>query len=102
VNEGLLPFRSDDEEASAVRLEEERRLMYVGITRARATLAVSTLRRRKRGREMVAALPSRFVAEMKLQEARTGEDPRAKLMALRAAAAARAREAAATAAGNGS
>jgi ATP-dependent DNA helicase Rep len=50
----------------------------------------------------VAALPSRFVAEMKLQEARTGEDPRAKLMALRAAAAARAREAAAAAAGDGS
>ena len=50
VNEGLLPFAGDDEEASAARLEEERRLMYVGITRARATLAVSTLRRRKRGR----------------------------------------------------
>jgi ATP-dependent DNA helicase Rep len=95
VNEGLLPFRSDDEEASAARLEEERRLMYVGITRARSTLAVSTLRRRKRGREMAAALPSRFIAEMKLDEARVGEDPRAKLMALRAAAAARAQRAAA-------
>ena len=71
--------------------------MYVGITRARETLAVSTLRRRKRGREMVAAAPSRFVAEMKLQEARAGEDPRAKLMALRAAAAARAQLAAAAA-----
>ena len=58
INEGLLPFRGEDEEASALRLEEERRLMYVGITRARETLAVSTLRRRKRGREMVAAVPS--------------------------------------------
>jgi ATP-dependent DNA helicase Rep len=95
INEGLLPFRGEDEEASAARIEEERRLMYVGITRARETLAVSTLRRRKRGREMVAAAPSRFVAEMKLQEARSGEDPRAKLMALRAAAAARAQRAAA-------
>ena len=97
INEGLLPFRGDDEEASAARLEEERRLMYVGITRARETLAVSTLRRRKRGREMVAAVPSRFVAEMKLQEARSVEDPRAKLMALRTAAAARAQLAAAAA-----
>ena len=90
VNEGLLPFAGDDEEASAGRIEEERRLMYVGITRARATLAVSTLRRRKRGRTAQAALPSRFVAEMKLDEAKRVEDPRAKLMALRAAAAARA------------
>ena len=93
VNEGLLPFAGDDEEASAARLEEERRLMYVGITRARATLAVSVLRRRKRGRRMEAALPSRFIAEMNLDEVKRVEDPRAKLMALRAAAAERARSA---------
>ncbi len=91
VNEGLLPFAGDEEEASAARLEEERRLMYVGITRARATLAVSVLRRRKRGRRMEAALPSRFIAEMKLDEVKRVEDPRARLMALRAAAAERAR-----------
>jgi ATP-dependent DNA helicase Rep len=90
VNEGLLPFAADDEETSAVRLEEERRLMYVGITRARATLAVSTLRRRKRGRRLQAALPSRFIAEMKLHEASQVEDPRVRLKALRAAAAERA------------
>ena len=65
--------------------------MYVGITRARATLAVSTLRRRKRGREApVPAMPSRFIAEMKLHEAQKVEDPRGKLKALRAAAAERA------------
>jgi ATP-dependent DNA helicase Rep len=90
VNEGLLPFRSDDEEMSAARLEEERRLMYVGITRARRTLVVSTLRRRKRGRETVAGVPSRFIAEMKLHEAQEKVDPRAKLKALREAAAQRA------------
>ncbi|MEO5845643.1 MAG: UvrD-helicase domain-containing protein [Caldimonas sp.] len=93
VNEGLLPFAGEDEEASAARLEEERRLMYVGITRARATLAVSLLRRRKRGRQMQAALPSRFIAEMKLDEAQRAEDPRARLKALREAAAERARAA---------
>ena len=95
VNEGLLPFANDDEEGAAARLEEERRLMYVGITRARATLAVSVLRRRKRGRQIQAALPSRFIAEMKLHEAKTVEDPRAKLKALREAAAGRAQAASA-------
>ena len=93
VNEGLLPFKTDDEsltpEALAQRLEEERRLMYVGITRARSTLAVSWLKRRKRGRETVAGAPSRFIAEMKLDEERAKEDPRVRLAALRASLAAR-------------
>ncbi|MEO8835903.1 MAG: UvrD-helicase domain-containing protein [Caldimonas sp.] len=89
VNEGLLPFAGEDEEATALRLEEERRLMYVGITRARATLAVSVLRRRKRGRRIQAALPSRFIMEMMLGSINQRSDPRAKLMALREAAAKR-------------
>ena len=90
INEGLLPFRSEDDDMTAERLEEERRLMYVGITRARSTLAVSTLKRRKRNRETVMGVPSRFIAEMKLDEARAKEDPRERLKALRAAAVARA------------
>ena len=94
VNEGLLPFKSDDEEMTAQRLEEERRLMYVGITRARTTLSVNVLRRRKKGRDTVQAIPSRFIAEMKLHEVTTKEDPREKLKALRAAAAQRAAAAA--------
>ena len=94
VNEGLLPFLSDDDEMTAQRLEEERRLMYVGITRARHTLAVSTLRRRRRGRTTVSAVPSRFIAEMKLNEASAKVDPREKLRALRAAAIQRADDAA--------
>ena len=71
------------------RLEEERRLMYVGITRAQRSLAVSTLKRRKRGREMVPGVPSRFIAEMKLDEVTHKEDPREKLKRLRAEMAAR-------------
>ena len=89
VNEGLLPFRSGDEDMTPERLEEERRLMYVGITRARTTLAVSTLRRRKRGRETVAGVPSRFIAEMKLGEGLVTEDPRERLRKLREQLAAR-------------
>ncbi len=88
VNEGLLPFKVDDDAldaaALAQRLEEERRLMYVGITRARHTLVVSTLRRRKRGRDTVAGVPSRFIAEMKLDEGVAKEDPRERLKRVRA------------------
>jgi ATP-dependent DNA helicase Rep len=89
VNEGLLPFSSEAEPVTALRLEEERRLMYVGVTRARQTLTVSALKRRKRGRETVAAQPSRFVAEMKLDEHIQREDPRERLKRLRAELAAR-------------
>ena len=88
VTEGLLPFRMDDEGESpehlAQRLQEERRLMYVGITRAQHTLAVSWTKKRKKGREMVAAKPSRFIAEMALDQATVKENPREKLKALRA------------------
>ena len=96
VNEGLLPFKLGDDEAASgqaggpmsegilQRLQEERRLMYVGITRAQRTLAVSWIRRRKKGREVVPAQPSRFIAEMALDAATVREDPREKLRALRA------------------
>ena len=93
INEGLLPFKLDADDLSAEalgqRLEEERRLMYVGITRARTTLAVSTLRRRKKGRETIQGIPSRFIAEMKLHEASTREDPRERLKRIRAELAAK-------------
>jgi ATP-dependent DNA helicase Rep len=96
VNEGLLPFKIDDEEAGGeaqqVRIQEERRLMYVGITRAQRTLAVSWLKRRKKGRESVPGAPSRFIAEMALDQATVKEDPREKLKALRAEFAKRAQD----------
>jgi ATP-dependent DNA helicase Rep len=97
VNEGLLPFRQDTPvvegvltESQAIHLQEERRLMYVGITRAQHTLAVSWARKRKKGRDMVAGVPSRFIAEMGLDDTTVKEDPRAKLRALRAEFAAKA------------
>ncbi|MFM8609940.1 MAG: ATP-dependent helicase [Burkholderiaceae bacterium] len=108
VNEGLLPFRRDDdgpgsagggkgqaESAGAQsQVQEERRLMYVGITRAQRSLAVSWLKKRKRGREMVSVQPSRFIAEMALDQATVKEDPREKLKALRAEFAKKAEQAA--------
>jgi ATP-dependent DNA helicase Rep len=95
VNEGLLPFSSEAEPVTVQRLEEERRLMYVGVTRARQTLTLSTLKRRKRGRETVPGQPSRFIAEMKLDEHKQREDPRERLKRVRAELAARSSAAAA-------
>jgi ATP-dependent DNA helicase Rep len=88
-NEGLLPFKLEDDDGAnsdsiALRLQEERRLMYVGITRAQRTLAVNWLRRRKKGRDMIPGVPSRFIAEMALDKTTIKEDPREKLKALRA------------------
>jgi ATP-dependent DNA helicase Rep len=104
VTEGMLPFKLDDDDGRqqkvsddiAARLQEERRLMYVGITRAQRTLAVSWTKKRKKGREMVACQPSRFIAEMKLDAATTREDPREKLRQLRAEFAAKAQAGAGT------
>jgi len=100
VNEGLLPFKMEDDDGNntddiALRLQEERRLMYVGITRAQRTLAVNWLRRRKKGRDTIAGLPSRFIAEMALNKETAREDPREKIKALRAEFAQRALDAAA-------
>jgi len=110
VTEGMLPFKLGEDDSPAAkadgpmqegilqRLQEERRLMYVGITRAQRTLNVSWTKRRKKGREMIAAQPSRFIAEMALSQATAKEDPREKLRALRAEFAIRAQDAKALAA----
>jgi ATP-dependent DNA helicase Rep len=92
--EGLLPFKREEDagQDQAIGLQEERRLMYVGITRAQQSLAVSWTRRRKKGRDTVAAAPSRFIAEMALDQKTVREDPREKLRALREEFARRAAE----------
>lgn len=62
MEEGLFPSQRSVEDEG--RLEEERRLAYVGITRARARLVVSYAEsRRMHGTEMLAR-PSRFLAEI--------------------------------------
>ena len=103
VTEGMLPFKLDEDgpdgmEGTLLKLQEERRLMYVGITRAQRTLAVSWTRKKKKGRDMVAAQPSRFIGEMALDKTTVKEDPREKLKALRAEFARKAQESAAQAA----
>jgi ATP-dependent DNA helicase Rep len=60
AEEDILPFRDSDEK----QIEEERRLMYVGITRAERSLQISYCNRRKRGKDWFACEPSRFLEEM--------------------------------------
>ena len=71
VEEGILPHKGDPDtpiELLAARIEEERRLMYVGITRAQRSLHITWCKKRKRAGEAVHCDVSRFVKEMKLDE----------------------------------
>jgi superfamily I DNA/RNA helicase len=62
LEEGLLPHaRSVAEDG----IEEERRLMYVGVTRARAHLTLSSCAFRTRGPAKIEAHPSRFLFEIR-------------------------------------
>jgi ATP-dependent DNA helicase Rep len=61
VEEGILPHR---ESVDTNRIEEERRLMYVGITRAQKSLNISWCKKRKRAGEMQMCEPSRFISEL--------------------------------------
>ncbi len=61
MEEELLPHRTSIEEDN---IAEERRLMYVGITRARKTLALTYAASRKSYGEKLETIPSRFIDEM--------------------------------------
>ncbi|MES2205223.1 MAG: UvrD-helicase domain-containing protein [Pseudomonadota bacterium] len=61
VEEGILPHR---ESVDSGQVEEERRLMYVGITRAQRSLTISYCTKRKKGKEHVSVEPSRFLSEL--------------------------------------
>ena len=61
MEEEILPHRSSIEADS---VEEERRLAYVGITRARQNLTFTFAARRRQFGEMIDCLPSRFLDEL--------------------------------------
>lgn len=61
AEEGLLPHQNSLDEGSD---EEERRLMYVGITRARHSLSISYAAKRQRYGEAQRCEPSRFLDEL--------------------------------------
>ncbi len=64
VEEGLLPHYNDEAPDDEERIQEERRLMYVAITRAQRSLQVTWCKQRKRAGAVVERQPSRFLAEL--------------------------------------
>ena len=72
VEEGVLPHggsEDDDPALRSQRIEEERRLMYVGVTRAQRSLSISWCKKRKRARADQMCEPSRFIGELGLDQA---------------------------------
>ena len=61
MEEGILPHQTSIDEDN---VEEERRLAYVGITRAQKELTFSLCRERRQYGELVRPEPSRFLAEL--------------------------------------
>jgi ATP-dependent DNA helicase Rep len=72
VEEGILPHR---ESVDNEKVEEERRLMYVGITRAQKSLNISWCKKRKRAGEVQMCEPSRFIAELPTADVRHFGNP---------------------------
>jgi ATP-dependent DNA helicase Rep len=76
VEEEILPHRNSIESDA---IEEERRLCYVGITRARQTLTISYCAKRKQYGDFSSCSPSRFLNELPAEdvewEGRDGVDP---------------------------
>ncbi|HDR1012848.1 TPA: DNA helicase Rep [Pasteurella multocida] len=61
MEEGILPHQTSIDEDN---VEEERRLAYVGITRAQQTLTFSLCKERRQFGELLKPEPSRFLAEL--------------------------------------
>ncbi len=61
MEEGLLPHRSSIEQEA---IDEERRLAYVGLTRARRRLYITHAERRRKYGQWVECEPSRFLGEL--------------------------------------
>jgi ATP-dependent DNA helicase Rep len=72
MEEGVLPHR---EAIAHGNIDEERRLMYVAITRAQDTVELTWCRRRKRGGELQESVPSRFIGELAQEDLRHAELP---------------------------
>ncbi len=73
--EGLFPHQRAMDENGAAGLEEERRLAYVGITRARKRVHVSFAANRRIYNQWQSAIPSRFIDELPPAHIEAASDP---------------------------
>ena len=73
--EGLFPHQKSLEEKGDLALEEERRLAYVGITRAKKNAHISFATQRAWHGEWMDSLPSRFVNELPEAGIEKNEEP---------------------------
>ncbi len=72
LEEGVLPHREAIDKGD---VDEERRLLYVGITRAEQSLHLSWCRTRKRAGERATCAPSRFIRELAQEDLRYADTP---------------------------
>ena len=71
--EGLFPHQRSLDESGTKGLEEERRLAYVGITRAKQRATISFAGNRRTHGQWNSALPSRFIDELPMDHVEVAE-----------------------------
>lgn len=71
--EGLFPSQRSMDESGLTGLEEERRLAYVGITRARKLASISHAANRRTYGQWLSTIPSRFIAELPTEHIEMGQ-----------------------------
>lgn len=76
LEDGLFPLARAYDEPS--QLEEERRLFYVGITRAESKLLITHAEQRRRNGELLASRPSSFIASIPADMVDHRQTPRAR------------------------
>ena len=74
LEHGLFPLARAEEQPDG--LEEERRLCYVGLTRAKDKLYLTWARARRRGGELRPGIPSRFLRRSRRASSRSAGPPR--------------------------
>jgi len=63
IEDHIIPNQRSLEE-NPLNIDEERRLFYVAITRAKRKLIISSCRKRQKGKDLMLSLPSRFLEEL--------------------------------------